>query len=352
MAAVVLLARESGRAGAASTALGWAVAAPPGGGPGDRGRSRVPAVGPGDRRVHRLVDPDHRAAPATRQRAAAGLARGEPRRLLRRGGGDPAGRPGRLRSVRRRSRRWSTSLVVPLVPPAMAAGDAGPRRRLAPALGAPGAVGDGRRAAGLARPAVLVADRADRGRAPVRERDAPAGTLVGAIAGGRSARRYRARCERRLGDGSGDGRPAARWRRARVRRSPERDTARRATDGSVRPVGGAGPRSGRILAATVALTLAAIVVVAANRPDGQVRVTVLDVGQGDAILVEGGQRWADARRRRTGSGPPARRARRPAAAVGPPDRPPRPDPSPRGPRRGPGAAARRATGSAGRSNPG
>jgi competence protein ComEC len=29
--------------------------------------------------------------------------------------------------------------------------------------------------------------------------------------------------------------------------------------------------------------------VAANRPDGRVRVTVLDVGQGDAILVEGGR---------------------------------------------------------------
>jgi competence protein ComEC len=49
------------------------------------------------------------------------------------------------------------------------------------------------------------------------------------------------------------------------------------------------PRSGRILAAAVALTLVAVVIVAANRPDGRVRVTVLDVGQGDAILVEGGQ---------------------------------------------------------------
>ena len=35
--------------------------------------------------------------------------------------------------------------------------------------------------------------------------------------------------------------------------------------------------------------VAAVVVTAANRPDGFVRVTVLDVGQGDAILVEGGR---------------------------------------------------------------
>ncbi len=44
----------------------------------------------------------------------------------------------------------------------------------------------------------------------------------------------------------------------------------------------------RALAVVLALSLVAVVVAAANRPDGRVRVTVLDVGQGDAILVEGG----------------------------------------------------------------
>jgi competence protein ComEC len=39
----------------------------------------------------------------------------------------------------------------------------------------------------------------------------------------------------------------------------------------------------------VALSVLAVILVAASRPDGRVRVTVLDVGQGDAILVEGGQ---------------------------------------------------------------
>ena len=37
------------------------------------------------------------------------------------------------------------------------------------------------------------------------------------------------------------------------------------------------------------MCIVAVVVAAANRPDGRVRVTVLDVGQGDAILVEGGR---------------------------------------------------------------
>ena len=45
----------------------------------------------------------------------------------------------------------------------------------------------------------------------------------------------------------------------------------------------------RIVAIALACSLAAVGVAAANRPDGAVHVTVLDVGQGDAILVEGGR---------------------------------------------------------------
>ncbi len=42
----------------------------------------------------------------------------------------------------------------------------------------------------------------------------------------------------------------------------------------------------RILAVAIAGLLAALGAVALNRPDGRVRITVLDVGQGDAILVD------------------------------------------------------------------
>ena len=45
----------------------------------------------------------------------------------------------------------------------------------------------------------------------------------------------------------------------------------------------------RIVAIALACSLAAVGVAGANRPDGAVHVTVLDVGQGDAILVEGGR---------------------------------------------------------------
>jgi competence protein ComEC len=55
------------------------------------------------------------------------------------------------------------------------------------------------------------------------------------------------------------------------------------------PTRGRPPRAVRFVAATLALSLVVLVLAAANRPDGRVRVTVLDVGQGDAILVEGGR---------------------------------------------------------------
>ncbi len=46
-------------------------------------------------------------------------------------------------------------------------------------------------------------------------------------------------------------------------------------------------RTSRLIGGGLAATLAALVLVAATRPDGSVHLTVLDVGQGDAILVEG-----------------------------------------------------------------
>ena len=54
---------------------------------------------------------------------------------------------------------------------------------------------------------------------------------------------------------------------------------------------GVAPRSGRGRRVAIALVLAAgsLSLAAAHRPGGAARITVLDVGQGDAILVEGGQ---------------------------------------------------------------
>jgi competence protein ComEC len=48
-------------------------------------------------------------------------------------------------------------------------------------------------------------------------------------------------------------------------------------------------RSERVVAIAVTASLIAVVVAVAHRPDGTTRITVLDVGQGDSILVEGGR---------------------------------------------------------------
>jgi competence protein ComEC len=77
---------------------------------------------------------------------------------------------------------------------------------------------------------------------------------------------------------------------------PPRTTAARQPPAPVRPGaakrhGGEGGRSRvpRIAALAMAGALIALTVVVAHRPDGLVRVTVLDVGQGDGILVESGR---------------------------------------------------------------
>ena len=93
MAGVVLLARETGRAGRAAAALGWAATHPARLGPGAHRRCRLPALVAGDGRADRLGDAAHRVARASRRRAGAGLAGREPRGLARRAGGDPADHP-------------------------------------------------------------------------------------------------------------------------------------------------------------------------------------------------------------------------------------------------------------------
>jgi competence protein ComEC len=77
---------------------------------------------------------------------------------------------------------------------------------------------------------------------------------------------------------------AARWRRARSPSNRGRRVTRPGRDRRSRAPRSAAARS---VAIAVAAGLTALVLVAAHRPDGTTRITVLDVGQGDAILVEG-----------------------------------------------------------------
>ncbi len=332
MAGVVLLARESGRAGQAAAALGWAVGAPAPRRPGARRRRRLPALGARDRRPHRLGDPA-RPARSTGSGAAACPA------------GSPRAWASRSRRRRRRCRVVLASfgrlslvapavnlVVVPLVPRrwrpawsrcsagALVLGRAPAGRRRRPGRARPGSC-SGRSSRSSRPPRAPVRERRARGRRSTSSRrSSPRVLIVGAPsavpagAGRRRRRRHRPtpRADRR--------RPGA----------PRRDRAIRHAGRWTRP-----PRS--VLAVAVARRRRGRR--GAGRP-GVARITVLDVGQGDAILVEGSARRPAARRRRARPGPAARRARRAAPAVGPPDRRGRPHPPARGPRRRPGAPPR------------
>ena len=52
---------------------------------------------------------------------------------------------------------------------------------------------------------------------------------------------------------------------------------------------GRATRSNRVIAVAITASLVAVFVAVAHRPDGTTRITVMDVGQGDSILVEGGR---------------------------------------------------------------
>jgi competence protein ComEC len=83
------------------------------------------------------------------------------------------------------------------------------------------------------------------------------------------------------------------WRvlgRARRRRPPSRPAMALAPAGRRGTASGRGgmDRQRRILAVGLGAATLAIGLAAAHRPDGATRITVLDVGQGDSILVEGG----------------------------------------------------------------
>jgi competence protein ComEC len=294
MTAVVLLARESGRAGAAATALGWAVT------------------------LLLLADPATVADAGFQLSvlATAGLIAWatpitERIRTIRGGivpawlaeslGVSFAAEAATLPVVLAGFGRFAVLapavnlVVVPLVPPAMAAGAlaliggwlslAGAPDALTVLLGLPGwlvlavLVAVVRVAASLPFASVTLAT--------------PWSTVVGllvgisvlAIASGRVRLARPSWLARRAREPirSGPVGPAAQPNAPRAGR-----TAQHRKDASTasRP---RSSRTTRFVATSLALSVLVVVLAAANRPDGDVRVTVLDVGQGDAILVEGGR---------------------------------------------------------------
>ncbi len=278
MAAVVLLARESGRAGAAATALGWAV-------------------------VLLLVADPRTVTDAGFQLsvlATAGLiawATPITERLRTWHGGRLPGWLAESLGVSFAAEAATLPLVlagfgrfavlapvvnlvvVPLVPPAMAAGTIALIGGWLTQAGAPGAVAVILGLPGWLVLAIMVALVRTAAALPFASITlAPpwgsvAGVLVavavlGAIKGRHRLSSIRSPTEPRAPD-----RPA---RPTTASKPPATANVRRR-------------RAIRFLAASLAMSLVVILLAAANRPDGQVRVTVLDVGQGDAILVEGGR---------------------------------------------------------------
>jgi competence protein ComEC len=74
----------------------------------------------------------------------------------------------------------------------------------------------------------------------------------------------------------------------RSRRTP-RATAAEPKPQAARSSRRASPRFGRLAVLSLAVALPGLGLVAAHRTNGSTRITVLDVGQGDSILVEGGR---------------------------------------------------------------
>jgi competence protein ComEC len=81
----------------------------------------------------------------------------------------------------------------------------------------------------------------------------------------------------------------ARRRRVPRRSSPAGNDRARTMTRTRRPGTRTGSRAERIVTVALAASLVAAAIVIVHRPDGSTRITVLDVGQGDSILVEGGR---------------------------------------------------------------
>jgi competence protein ComEC len=294
MAGVVLLARESGRAGTAATALGWAVT------------------------LLLLLDPATVGDPGFQLSvlATAGLIAWATRITARL----RAWRDGRLPGWFAESLGVSLAaeaatlpvvlagfgrlaviaplvnlLVVPLVPAAMAGGTLALVGGWLTGVGAPGVVASIAGLPGwlvLAALVVIVRGAASLPFASV-ILPAPWGLVAGLAA---------ALTVTTIGLGIPGAIRSRLWRGSRPKPVTAATATRTAEPSPVTTTGrerpglpgrsraSAPPSPGRVargVAVVVALSLISVVIIAANRPDGRVRVTVLDVGQGDAILVDG-----------------------------------------------------------------
>jgi competence protein ComEC len=289
MAAVVLLARESGRPGRAATALGWAVAG-------------LLITGPS-----LVTDPGFALSAAATGGLIAWATPLTKRLKLIRGGVIPGWLCSSLGvSLAAEAATLPIALlwfgrvpivaplvnlaVVPVVAPAMAAGAIALVGGFVAAAGAPGitAVVLGLPAwaalafiVGIVRAAAVLPFASATLEPPLNVAAAGAASLVMVAIVGRdevrrAVSRLRARpaatkrtraVDRAIGEGGATPRPGA--------------TAGRRPAMPAMP-----PLPVRLVAAALAVAIVALVAVAATRPDGRLRITVLDVGQGDAILVD------------------------------------------------------------------
>jgi len=285
MASVVLLARESGRAGHAAAALGWAVVG-------------LVTADPGY-----VMDPGFALSAA----ATAGLIAWATPLTARLG----AWQDGRLPSWLCESLAVSLAaeaatlpialawfgrfavlspivnlFVVPLVAPAMAAGGLALVAGIAAMLGAPAPlamalglpawaalglmVGTVQTVSALPFASIMLEPPANLGAAL-----AAAGLVVAVTHRDRLRRLWLTR----------GGQRAVAPRAVAPRAAAPRSTATHATMGrSVQRFGVS--RATRLVGGGLAATVVALILLIANRPDGSVHLTMLDVGQGDAILVE------------------------------------------------------------------
>ena len=298
MAGVALLARESGRPGTAAAALGWAVAllvlAVPASA-ADVGLQLSAAATAGLIAWSRpLTTAIERAAPWLPGWVREGL------------GVSLAAQAATLPIVLLAFGRVAplsplTNLaVVPLVPVAMAAGTLALAGGACAAIGAPGLVATlagipGALVLGLLIGIVRLAAALPLANVtlPPAAAAAAAGLLVAGLAALVLRRRIRAVVatlrapaftQRVTGAGRAE-RPGAGARQGR-------GAAFQSAPGGSRKgaAGGAGPRPSRLLRGAgllAVLAIAVVVVAAATRPDGRAHVVVLDIGQGDAILVTG-----------------------------------------------------------------
>lgn len=310
MAAVALVARAAGRPGTAATALGWAVAL-------------ILLAAPAT-----VLDPGFRlSAAATAGLLAWSTPIGEclrarvprlPGWLVEGLAVSLAAQAATLPIVLLEFGRLAplspllNLAVVPLVPPAMVGGLVALLGGTLAALGAPTAL-----AALLGLPGALVLDgivlvvRVGAGlplagltlEPPLDA--AAAGIAAGGLIAVAARRRVRTAVERWLGwlgpggrrsgrQGTSGRRSSSSWRPASRPRSRAAGPGAAGRTSPSSAGGRAGPqpaslRAMRVVAVALALALASLVVAAATRPDGRTHVVVLDVGQGDAILVETGR---------------------------------------------------------------